>query len=427
MFRLKTLWLAALLTACGPNPPAPVQIMALIPSEAGTLETRQVELKTVGNVTTLKGDVVEFIGSPRVVVDANDPLQTNGIENLTDQQRYDVLVKDKGADVRGHYVDRSGVLWPADFHTWNMVSAYYNFERSYEYFNDIYDGVDPKELRPLKVMYWADVKLNGADQLQDNALYLSFIKSFVLTPFQNAQLVPLPMNIGIIGHETAHRVFNFRVLEDQGIHPALTRWTIVPFNLLKSLDEGLADYHGYSVTCFEAANCRPNFLAASIDDSRTVGFRNVGRVDACMDETTRQAFLNFNNSQWVTSPEMYKVGNLIAASLYQAGNRTAKEDVLRKALILAYDDESPTNPGLRQFVKNNLNTPENFTPENVVNIIVSHVTDPDLKKELCTQFTTRMQLRCSSFPCEVNGLPSMRACPSTARREMFCPTLPPQP
>ena len=32
------------------------------------------------------------------------------------------------------------MLWPADFHTWNMVSAYYNFERSYEYFNDIYDG-----------------------------------------------------------------------------------------------------------------------------------------------------------------------------------------------------------------------------------------------------------------------------------------------
>lgn len=425
MFRLRTLWLAALLSSCGPNPPAPVKVMALIPSEAGTLETRQIELTTVGNVTTLKGDVVEFIGSPRVVVDANDPLQANGIENLTDQQRYDVLVKDRGSDVRGHYVSRSDVLWPADFHTWNMVTAYYNFERSYLYFNDIYDGVDPRELRPLRVMYWADVKLNGPEALVDNALYLSFVKSFVITPFKNEQLVPLAMNIGVIGHETAHRVFNFKVLEDQGIHPSLISWTLIPFNFLKSLDEGLADFHGFSVTCGEAAGCRPDFLSASLSDSRTVAFRNVGRNDACMDETTRQAFQNFNNTQWIQSPELYKVGNLIAASLYQAGNRTGKLDVLQKSLILAYDDESPTNPGLRQFIKNNLNTSENFTPENVVNVIVSHVSDPDLKKELCSQFSTRLQLRCGSWPCEVNGLPSMRACPSTAARDAtICPTLP---
>ena len=425
MARLKTVFVLALLAACGPNPPAPVKIMALIPSESGTLETREVELTTVGNVTTLKGDVVEFVGSTRVVLDANDPLQAGGIERLTDAQRYDVLVKDKGADVRGHYVDRSGVLWPADFHTWNMVSAYYNFERAYSYFNDIYDGVDPKELRPLRVHYWSDVRLNSDVSLTDNALYLSFIKSFTITPFKNDQLVPLAMNIGVIGHETAHRVFNFRVLEDQGIHPVLGTWNLVPFNLLKSLDEGLADFHGFSVTCGEAAGCRPNFLGASLQDSRTVDFRNVGRQEACMDETTRLAFQNFSQSQWVSSPEMYKVGNLIAASLYQAGNRTGKLEVLQKALILAYDDESPANPGLRQFIKNNLNTQANFTPENVVNIIVSHVTDPDLKKELCSQFSTRMQLRCGSWPCTgPDGAPSMQACPSTARRENFCTTLP---
>ncbi len=424
MSRLRTLLVLALMVSCGPNPPAPVKIMALIPSESGTLETRQVELTTVGNVTTLKGDVVEFVGSTRVVLDSADPLQAGGIERLTDAQRYDVLVKDKGGDVRGHYVDRSGVLWPANFHTWNMVSAYYNFERAYAYFNDIYDGVDPKELRPMRVHYWADVRLNSDISLVDNALYLSFIKGFTITPFEKSQLTPLAMNIGVIGHETAHRVFNFKVLEDQGIHPVLGTWNLVPFNLLKSLDEGLADFHGFSVTCGEAAGCRPNFLGASLDDSRTVDFRNVGRNEACMDETTRQAFQNFSQSQWVSSPEMYKVGNFIAASLYQAGNRTGKMEVLQKALILAYDDESPSNPGLRQFIKNNVNTQANFTPENVVNIIVSHVTDPELKKELCSQFSSRMQLRCGNWPCIVDGLPSMLACPSTARRENYCTNLP---
>lgn len=433
MSRLRSLGLLALMAACGPNPKPPVKVMALIPDEAGAFQTTEVELTTVTNIVGLKGDVVTMLGGTRVVLDPNDPLQqiNGGIGMMTDEQRYEVIMKEKGGDVRAHYVDRSGTLWPADFHTWNMVSTYYNFERAYLYFNDIYDGVDPKELRPLRVQYWADVELNSPP-LTDNILFLSFIKSFVVTPFKNEQLIPLSMNIGVVGHEVAHKVFNFRALSDEGIHPALGTWNLEAFNLLKSLDEGLADFHGFSVTCGEPAGCRPNFLAVSLADSRTVGFRNVGRTDACMDEALRTAFLNFSQSQWVTAPEMYKVGNLIAASLYQAGNKVGKLGILQKALIQAYDDEAGTGPertqGLRQFITKNLNTPAKFTPENVVDIIAAHVTDPELKKLVCQEFSTRMQLRCGSWPCVVDGFPSMPNCPATARRDSaICPLLPAQP
>lgn len=418
--------LTASLTACGPDTKAPVKVMALIPDEAGAFQTTQVELTTVGNITKLQGDVITFVGSTRVVLDPNDPVQmlNGGIQNQTDEQRYETIVQDKGVDVRGHYVDKSGVLWPADFHTWNMVSAYYNFEKSYAYFNEIYDGADPKELRPLRVHYWSDLQLNSPP-IADNFLYLSFIKSFVITPFKANQLVPLPMNIGVVGHETAHRVFNFKALSNEGLHPALQSWSLEAFNFLKSLDEGLADFHGFSVTCGEPAGCRPNFLAISLDDSRTVAFRNVGRSDACMDEQLRTAFQNFTQQQWIAAPEMYKVGNLVAASLYQAGNKLGKLEILQKALIKAYDDESATTPGLRQLITQNLNTPKNFTPENVVDIIAAHVTDPELKKEVCIQFSSRMQLRCGQWPCMVDGFASMPNCPSTARRDNnICPALP---
>lgn len=430
MSRLVFLGLLTLLAACGPNPKAPVKVMALVPDETGAFTTSQIELTTVSNIVTLKGDVVDFLGSTRVVVDPNDPTQqlNGGIQNMTDEQRYEVIMKDKGGDVRGHYVDRSGVLWPADFHTWNMVSTYYNFERSYRYFNAIYDGVDPKELRPLRVQYWADVQLNSPTSLTDNTLFLSFIKSFVVTPFKNEQLIPLPMNIGVVGHEVAHKAFNFRVLADAGIHPALLNWNLQAFNLLKSLDEGLADFHGFSVTCGEPAGCRPNFLAISLSDSRTVGFRNVGRADACMDEALRTSFESATQTDWITSPNMYKVGNLIAASLYQAGNKTGKLEVLQKSLINAYDDESPTTPGLRQLLDANKNDPQlgqrNFTPEAVVDIIAAHISDPDLKKAVCTEFSTRLQLKCGAWPCTIDGNPAMRNCPITARRENTCPLLP---
>lgn len=429
-FSLRNLTLVAVFAAaCGPNPKPPVQVMAMVPNESGAFTTTQVELTTIGELTQLKGDVIQFVGATRVVVDPNDPIQqlNGGIQNLSDEQRYEVIVRDKGSDVRGHFVDRSGVLWPADFHTWNMVTTYYNFERSYKYFANIYDGVDPKELRPMRVHYWSEVRLNSATPITDNTLYLSFIKSFVVAPFRNEQLIPMPMNPGIVGHETAHRVFNYNALSDQGIHPALGTWSLQPFNWLKSLDEGLADFHGYSVTCLEAAGCRPNFLGLSLADSRTVAFRNVSNAGACMDEALRTSFTNTVQNEWILSPNLYKVGNLVAVSLFQAGNKTGKMEVLQKALITALDDESATNPGLRQLIEANKGdaalAQRNFTPEAVVDIIAGHITDPDLKRQVCIEFSDHMQLRCGTWPCMVDGLPAMRNCPSTASRGTECPRI----
>lgn len=426
MSRPLLLGLLAVMSACGPNPKAPVRVMALVPDQSGAFQTTEVQLTTVSNVTTLKGSVVEFVGAAKVVLDANDPLQGN-ILNMTDAQRYEVLVKDQGVDVRGHYIDRGGVLWPADFHTWQMVSTYYNFERAYSYWNGLYDGVDPKELRPMKVLYWSDVRLNSVEPLTDNALFLSFIKAFTIVPFKNEQLIPLPMNIGVIGHEVAHKVFNFKVLEDKGFHPAITSWSQKPFNLLKSLDEGLADFHGFGVTCEEkeGAGCRSNYLAISLSDDRIVRNRDLARTDACMDEATRTAFEQFAQGQWVTAQEMYRVGNLIAASLYQSANKAGKLGVMQRAVLLAYDDESNSTPGLRQLVSRNLNTPQFFTLEAVGNAFASHISDPELLKLFCNEYSTRLQTTCGTFGG--GNCPEMPACPQTSRRENFCPLLPPSP
>jgi hypothetical protein len=408
-----------LLAACGPNPKAPVQVMAFVPGIDGQFTTTQVELKTVSNLLALKGSVVEFVGGNRVVIDDSDPLAaiSGGLQNQSDEQRYEILVKDKGADVRGNFVDKSGVFWPADFHTWSMVTSFYNFERSYEYWLGVYSGVDPKELQKIKVMYWADFKVNSTAGQTDNAIYFSPTKSFIITPFKNDQLIPFGMNIGIIGHEMSHRVFNEKALSGKGVHPALG-WNAAPFNLLKSLDEGLADYHGFGVTCTEAAGCRPNFLAASISDTTTVTNRTMSRPDLCMNDSLRNAFMTFTPGQWVSAPELYKVGTLWAGALYQAGEKTGKRGVLQRALLDAYDDQTMAKPGIKQLIDTNLNTSTLFTMEAVANSIVAHITDPELKKVTCNELTTRLQLKCGSFPCD-----EMPACPATSARQTFCPVL----
>jgi hypothetical protein len=419
-------WLLGLvpaLAACGPNPKAPVKVMALVPSETGALTQQQVDLLTITNMTNLSGQVAQLVGGVSVVLDVNDPLQgvAGGLQNQTDEQRWAAIIKNEGMPVRGHFIEKGGVLWPEDFHTWNMVTTYYNFERAYTYFQGVY-GIDPLELQHMKVLYWADYRPYTTTSVTDNALFLSTVKAFVILPQESYQLVPIAMNIGVIGHEVAHRVFNFKALGDVGVHPALGAWTALPFNLLKSMDEGFADFHGYGVTCLEPSGCRPAFLSTSIADSRTVASRDLSRTNNCLDETTRAAFVNFTPDMWVRAPEMYKIGSLWASALFQAANKAGKVGVMQKALVAAYDDETPRNtmkqeggPGLRQLINNNLATPQNFNAESVADVLLAHVTDPELKKNLCSELLTRLQLACTNGG---SGLcKEIPACPFTAVRD----------
>jgi hypothetical protein len=431
---MRVFFLAVCATAlsCGPNPTAPVRVMAIVPVETGGYETREVQLQTIGNMTTLKGSVAELIGVARIAVDPNDPGQSRGIENLTDEQRYEVIVKDKGSEVRGNYLDRAGVLWPADFHTWNMVTTYWNFENAFLYFQDLLasqvPAQTPDELNRMRVMYWPEVSING-ESVTDNALYLSFVKLFAIAPFQNEKRVPLAMNLGVIGHEVAHKVWSKRVFNDEGIPATLrpsTGWNGEPFNLLKSLDEGLADFHGFGVTCRGLAGCRPDILSVSIADEAYAKLRDVSRPDACMDEPLRQALKSFSPDQWIRARELYIYGNLWGVSLYQAGSKTGgltKVKSIQVSLLSAYNDERAQTPGLNQLINRNLNNQMAFTPEAVGEIIASHIADIDLRRAFCSEAMDRLQLQCMRPDC-TDKMPS---CPGTTRRGTTCKVLPPLP
>jgi hypothetical protein len=395
----RLLWCSLLLAlSCGPNPPAPVKVMAVLPNVDGTYAPRQVDLTTVTNVTTLQGTAVSLLGGNRVVFDSNDPALAigGGVANQSDAQRYEILVRDKGAEPRAQYIERSGVLWPQDFHSWNMVSTFYNFERAQAYFVAIYNGKETKTIENQRVMYWADVRIESPDSLVDNALYLPFVKSFAIAPTKNNSRIPLSSNIGVVGHEFAHRVFNERALGAAGVPAPLVVWETEPFNLLKSLDEGLADFHGWAVTCREEAGCRPNFLTLSLDDQVLAEQRNVARQDLCNDDNLDNAFRRSNRTQWLASNDLYKYGSLWAAALYQAGNKAGANGVqtIQRGLIDAYDDESPATPGLKQLISRNLNTPSNFTPEAVAAVIANHLPkNTDVRRFACNEMLTRVRLR----------------------------------
>ncbi|HEY0094700.1 MAG TPA: hypothetical protein VGB96_10260, partial [Archangium sp.] len=116
--------LATLAASCAPETQTPVKVRALVLSSDGRYEPQEVELKTVTDIVSLEGEVVRLLGGASVRLDSNDPeLQAATTEEALER----ALIKDEGRSVTASYItDDKGVLWPADFHTWNLVTTYYN-------------------------------------------------------------------------------------------------------------------------------------------------------------------------------------------------------------------------------------------------------------------------------------------------------------
>jgi hypothetical protein len=392
----------------------------------------------VTSITALTGTLVTLVGGAVVTIDPNDPAQAMAV---TDDQIEQTLQPNRGGAVHANFIDKGGVLWPADFHSWAMVTTFFNFEQTYLYYQKAYAGAPTDTLKGTRVLYWADFKdlTTGTDAaITDNAFWFQPIKAFVLVPFEKLQEIPFALNIGVIGHEFGHKVFNQKVFADVAVPPALSgpnQWRLRPYNLLKSMDEGFADFHGYGVTVnAPGPGPRPNFLAASIADKPAVAARDMSDDTHCMTEELRSAFENFDQNQFQGGGLQYKVGTLISTALYQAGNKTGKIEIIQNALIAAYDDESQT-AGFKQTINLRLTEPTKFTPEKMTDIIAQHIGDPDLRRQVCNQLIDRLQLMCDD---SVNGLPCgptfvgqlntpLEHCPAaSARGTTPCKALPPR-
>ena len=403
------------LAGCGaPTPTAPVKVMAMAITDGGVYAPTQVELKTIESVVELRGSAASLIGGARIVLDAADPrLQTTSV--LTDQQLQDIFLKSPGTTVHGSYLETDGVFWPADFHTWNMATTYYNFELAVTYFQGT-GQVPAADLNASKVYYFPNFiePQTSPDPIQDNALFFSAIQGFVILPFNVLQKLPLAMNSGVLAHEFGHRVFNRRVHNGASLPSPLDRWiTAGPtpaFNLLKSMEEGLADYHAVGASCFSLFGCNTKFLAASLGDALSAS-RDMGQVNHCMTTALRNALTTANTVDF--SGLEYQVGTALSTALWQAGERAGQRQALQRAVLASYFDATPSTPGFAQLVTSNLNSPQNFTLGLVANTILKHIADSGLKREVCNQFLDHLQVRRAELP----------DCPSSATGGTTCPNI----
>ncbi|HZI14044.1 MAG TPA: hypothetical protein VE153_27000 [Myxococcus sp.] len=412
---------AGLVAGCAPDSSAPVKVSALLLTSNGEYAPEEVELKTITDIVSLNGTVADFRGGARIVLDSTDQdVVTAG----TPEAFANAILKEAGHDVTASYIEKDGVLWPADFHTWNMVTAYYNLERAFDYFQTVGNipAADFKD--PVNAYYFPEFVLADQDKdpQQDNALYFSALKSFLVLPFDELQRAPLAMNAGVIAHEYAHRVFNLKAYNDQAFPQALTTWLAggasPGANILKSFDEGLADLHAYGATCKTKKGCDPRFFSTSFHGDKfgqVAVNRDLSRTDRCMTVGLRDQLRNLNFAQF-TGKE-YEVGTLLASALFQAGEARGQRDVLLRSIVAAYNDSNPQTPGLFQLAQQNIANQNGFTLAVASSAIISHISDLQLKEAVCNELMDHLQIPREQL---------QNVCPASAAGGSTCPRLPVQ-
>jgi len=370
--------------ACAPSTAAPVDTMALVLGSNGSYAPQRVQLQTIDSLVAVRGSVATLRGGASIRVDSADPLLQTNNGNLSEEQLEKVFVKNAGLEPRGSFVQSNGVFWPGDFHTWNMVTAYYNLEQSFLYFQAM--GVAGEKIANAKVYYFPEFILadTSTQPLKDNALFFSPIQAFAVLPFNQQQKVPLAMNSGVITHEYAHLVFNRLVYGGRGLPPAFLAWGnfgVTPqINTLKSFEEGLADYHAHGATCASAFGCNSRFLSASLSETETDA-RDFAQGARCVTASLQGALLNSSVGTFSGQGLEYRIGTAIAASLHlAAGGNSSTREIIQAAVLASYSDEDPLNPGIAQLISNSLSQPENFTMAAVANIILSHISDSTIRR-----------------------------------------------
>ncbi|HEY3445929.1 MAG TPA: hypothetical protein VGK67_06160 [Myxococcales bacterium] len=430
--RQHSLWAltaALLLCACGPGGQAPFQVVVLVYSpESGAYEPRTVTLTTPTDIRKLQGSVAKLIGGAKFNV---DEVTASTIDEARQQ-----VTRNPGGDVNASYIESQGALVPADFHSLNMATTYYNLERAHDFFtNKIGGTLTESRFGVPNVYYFPEFVENGVAQ-PDNAMFWALIKGFLILPFEQLQQVPMGINQGIVGHEYGHAVFSYNVDGSNPDPPIVKSWlgdfgATPGANLLSALEEGSADLFGVGVTCSDdLLSCDPSFMSASLppEDGET------RRIDTpqCMDEGM------WNNLETETHDEFfnrcrpygcaYRVGSVFASAMWAAGRDAAVVGALgqtgarRQMFQALWNAQSGAGgePGLRPWgdlmeaatiqSQFSLKKQAGSNLPTVLDAVIDGATDPTLKAALCGAFMDRFYLARSQFA----------HCPATAQSMNEC-------
>ena len=158
--------LCLLLAACAPESGVvDVAVLQWDPGQ-GIYELRPATIETLDDVQALRGEAATAVGDASIVLGGKKVVRAR-----TEAQLRDAVQDDPGSPVQAQYVEVDGILYPSDFHSLNLATAYFNFERTRLY--ALERGLSPGRLRGIPFHYFPEMRLGGskAAPAADNAAY----------------------------------------------------------------------------------------------------------------------------------------------------------------------------------------------------------------------------------------------------------------
>lgn len=419
---LRAAALSLLLVACAPEP---ADVVVLVFDQVSQrYQPQRVTLTTVDDIVAMKGSVARIVGEAEFTVAADDPALARAGDDRDRQRK--AITKDAGTPVKVSWIKQDGALVPADFHSLNIATTYYNFERAFRFFEQIGD-LHTQEFPAPTVYYFPKLVFGGKTE-KDNALFFPLLESFLILPFDDLQKIPLAINSGVVGHEYSHSIFNYRVF-DRDPFAIYETWGsdlrgTPGLNLVTALDEGIADVFGTGITCSEdLVICDLNFIGRSLPAVHN----QERRVDVphCMTQALHDSLAQLPSDQFRADGLQYNVGSVLASAMWRAGE--ADPVVLRlgagearrqmfQALYRALAGSGEAR-GIRELIRDAAGDQTGFhletrgTTQGVLDVIVQAVTDPTLKEALCRALLGRFDLKAEQ----------LRSCDATLTPYVECP------
>jgi len=411
---------AALLLGCAPETVAPVEVVVLVfNTTSNRYEPKTVQLKTVADLVEMRGSAAKIIGQSEFSISGEDPALQAA---TTAEEAIEAIRKDKGDAVKVSYLENDGVLIPADFHSLNIATTYYNFEKVFDLYKRVGD-LTPEQYGTPTVYYFPEF-FQEEQLVEDNAAFMPLLNSFFIYPFNELQQVPLSINAGVVGHEFSHGVF-FRQMFGGQINELgriRSSWgeTLAGgtpgLNLLDSLDEGTADLFGTAVTCDtqQLTNCVPTFFSHSMPNE----YAMYRRLDTpqCMTESLAKMLTDMG-TDFSADGHQYQVGSVFSSAMWKASEHlggTAEARLQMYQVLYSVLGRGQGQLGELMYLSQQDQTQFSLASgsgshkgvlDRILDAASNPKYDPKLKEALCSAFMDRFHLPRTA----------MRSCPATAR------------
>ena len=233
---------AALIAGCSEDSAdVPVKAKIVVSTDSG-YKLQEVTFNTLSDPDAMNGDVAKLVGN--AILDLNQEKEV-----LIGSTPEDVYLN-SGEDVRLEYVVKGGVLSPVNFDSMAMLTIYYHYEKTMEFWRDQL-GLSWSDFGKRRLFFDPDIGARSSigsvsNTVKLNAAFLPGVRDFWFFKTSPIEKIPFKMNLGILAHEFSHGIFDYKCAKgdarfyETDVQAAETQ--------LSGINEGVADYFSWMVT-----------------------------------------------------------------------------------------------------------------------------------------------------------------------------------